>query len=83
VTILRCFYWTRHAEERLTQRQLTRGDVEQAIREHHDDRQVNTGRADWLLSTSSAAGVPFEAVYDHPVSGDATAVRIVSAWRLD
>jgi hypothetical protein len=77
------FQWTHHAEQRLGERRLTRGDVEQAIRDGHGDRQINVGRADWLLTGTTADGVPFEAVYDHPAHGDASTARVVSAWRLD
>jgi Domain of unknown function (DUF4258) len=77
------FIWTEHAEKRLHQRQLGRDDVERAIRDGHGGRQINAGRADWLLSGKTAAGVPFEAVYDHPASSDESTARVVSAWRLD
>jgi hypothetical protein len=77
------FEWTAHAELRLGQRRLTLVDVERAIRARHDDRQVNEGRADWLVAGVTIDGVPFEAVYDHPVAGDEATVRIVSVWRVD
>jgi hypothetical protein len=54
-----------------------------AIREGHRGRQVNDGRADWLIEGITAHGVRFEAVYDHPADGDETTARIVSAWRVD
>jgi hypothetical protein len=77
------FEWTHHAEVRLGERHLTRGEVEQAIRDGHGNRQINAGRADWLLVGTTTAGVPFEAVYDHPAHGDINTARIVSTWRLD
>jgi hypothetical protein len=76
------FVWTSHALLRLDQRQLTRSDVEQAIRSGHEGRQVNEGEANWLLTGITSLGVPFEAIYDHPVGGDETSVRIISAWRV-
>jgi Domain of unknown function (DUF4258) len=76
------FLWTEHALERLDTRQLTRADVERAIADGHDGREVNDGQADWLLSAITASGVAFEAIYDHPAHGEQTTVRIVSAWRL-
>jgi hypothetical protein len=41
------FIWTDHALLRLSQRQLERADVEQAIRASHDERKANEGQADW------------------------------------
>lgn len=67
---------------RLHQRRLARSDVERAIREGHDGRQVNEGQADWLIEGTTSLGERLEAVYDHPVDGDETTVRVVSAWRL-
>lgn len=55
------FQWTDHALLRLDQRQLCREDVEQAIREHHDERRVNDGQADWLVSGTTHLGIRFEA----------------------
>jgi hypothetical protein len=77
------FVWTEHAEMRLGQRRLTASDVEQAIRDGHGGRQVNDGRAEWLVSGKTTDGTIFEAIYDHPHDDDETAVRIVSVWRLD
>jgi hypothetical protein len=76
------FVWTAHAVLRLDDRRLTRSDVEQTIREGHGGRHVNDGLADWLIEGITAYGVPFEAVYDHPVGDDETTARIVSAWRV-
>ncbi len=77
------FVWTEHAEMRLGQRHLTVSEVEQAIRNGHGDRQVNDGRAEWLVSGATADGTTFEAIYDYPHGDDAATVRIVSVWRLD
>lgn len=77
------FVWTAHAALRLEQRSLSRSDVEHAIREAHGERQSNDGKADWLIAGTTALGVQFEAVYDHPVGGDETTALIVSAWRID
>jgi Domain of unknown function (DUF4258) len=76
------FIWTAHAVLRLDERRLTRSDVEQAIRAGHRGRQVNEGEADWLIEGITGHGVPFEAIYDHPVGDDDTTARIVSAWRV-
>ncbi len=77
------FVWTDHAEDRLRQRRLDAADVEQAIKERHSERQVNDGRAEWLVGGVTGSGMVFEAIYDHPHGDDESAVRIVSVWRLD
>lgn len=77
------FVWTEHAETRLRQRQLDAAEVEQAIKERHSEREVNDGRAEWLVSGQTANGTAFEASYDHPHGDDEAAVRIVSVWRLN
>jgi len=60
---------------------LDRHEVEQAISHGHDAREVNDGRAQWLVRGTTADGTPFEAIYDHPHGGNADTVRIVSVWR--
>jgi predicted fused transcriptional regulator/phosphomethylpyrimidine kinase len=77
------FAWTEHARERLLQRRLDAVEVERAISGRHADREVNDGRAEWLITGVTENGVRFEAIYDHPHDGDEAAVRIVSVWRLD
>jgi hypothetical protein len=77
------FVWTEHAEARRHQRRLDTSDLEQAISEGHSERQVNDGRAEWLVSGKTADGTAFEAIYDHPHGSDDGAARIVSVWRLD
>ena len=77
------FVWTGHAEDRLRQRRLDAADVEEAIKDRHAEREVNDGRAEWLVSGETTDGTAFEAIYDHPHGDDETAVRIVSVWRLD
>jgi len=77
------FTWTAHAQLRLAQRHLDRLEVEQAIREGHDAREVNDGRAQWLVRGETAAGAVFEVIYDHPHGDDIETVRIVSVWRVD
>jgi hypothetical protein len=77
------FVWTEHAEGRLRQRRLDASDVEQAIKDRHPEREVNDGRAEWLVSGETADGTAFEAIYDHPHGDDEGMVRIISVWRLD
>jgi hypothetical protein len=76
------FQWTHHAELRLGERQLTRGEVEQAIRDGHGDRQINAGRADWRVHGIRSDEKSFAVIYDSPVEGDSSSARIVSAWPL-
>jgi len=57
------FIWTAHAQLRLGQRHLDRLEVEQAIRERHDAREVNDGRAQWLVRGETAAGAVFEVIH--------------------
>ena len=77
------FVWTEHARARCEQRRLDASEVEQAIKFGHASRQVNDGRAEWLISGKTPDGTLFEAIYDHPHLGDDEVVRIVSVWRLD
>ncbi len=77
------FIWTDHALFRIAQRQLARFEVENAIRDAHDERTPNEGQADWLISTSLHSGRQIEAIYDHPVRGDTSVVRVISVWRID
>jgi hypothetical protein len=77
------FVWTEHARLRIAQRGLDPAEIERAVKEGHAEREVNDGRAEWLVSGVLADGVPFEAIYDYPHGDDEAAVRIVSAWRLD
>lgn len=67
--------WTIHAEERLLQRGLTRVAVEQAVRDMHPDREINSGAAKWRIDDGR-----FVMVYDHPDGNDSQAIRIVSVW---
>jgi hypothetical protein len=76
------YVWTAHAQQRIQQRRLDRHEVERAISQGHDAREVNDGRAQWLVRGTTADGTPFEAIYDHPHGGDVETVRIVSVWRL-
>ena len=65
--------WTFHAEERLSQRGLTRARVEQAVRDLHPIREINRGRAAWRVDAGS-----FVVVYDR--SPGLNSIRIVSVW---
>jgi hypothetical protein len=76
------FIWTVHAQLRLQQRRLDRQEIEGAIREGHDAREVNDGRAQWLVHGTTAAGAAFEVIYDHPHGDDIETARIVSVWRI-
>ena len=77
------FIWSTHAVDRLDDRHLTRGEVERAIRDGISHRQLNYGKADWLLAGITITGISFEAVYDHPAHGQPATARVVSVWRVD
>ena len=74
-------HWSEHAEMRLMERGLERGEVERAIRDGDGGRQRNRGDADWRIYAESA-GRRFVVIYDNPVQGDGGTARIVSVWRL-
>jgi hypothetical protein len=74
------FIWTTHAEDRRIERLLDRSELERSIRDGHAGRQINRGRADWLIAGRLADGRGFVVVYDHPHGTDHSAVRIVSVW---
>ncbi len=59
---------------------IDRSTAERAIRSEHTDREINHGRADWLIRGLLADGRRFGVVYDHPYGTDRSAVRIVSVW---
>jgi hypothetical protein len=69
------FVWTFHALERLSERGLTREDVEQAVRDEHPIREANSGEADWRVDTGRMA-----VLYDYPDKDDINTIRIVTAW---
>jgi len=52
------------------------------IRQEHAVRALNRGEADWRVYGVRLDGRKFAVVYDHPVLGDPTAARVVSAWVL-
>jgi Domain of unknown function (DUF4258) len=79
---IRRFIWTDHAELRLEDRGFARVDIENAIREGHLVRSLNLGDADWRIHGVRSDSRPFAVIYDHPVRGDKSAVRIVSMWSL-
>jgi hypothetical protein len=76
------FIWTIHAEERLDERHLTRGEVEQAVRDGHSLRQLNYGDADWRIHAVRSDGYTYAITYDNPAYGDSAVARIVTAWPL-
>ena len=67
------FVWTDHAEIRLSERGLTHSDVEHAIRNGHDTRQVNDGPAEWRTHGKTPDGQSFVVIYDSPVHDDSDA----------
>lgn len=76
------FVWTEHAESRLSERGLTRFEVEEVVREGHGSREVNKGDATWRVHGERSDGRRFAVIYDHPALGDPALARIVSVWPL-
>jgi len=76
------FVWTEHAQSRLSERGLTRFEVEGVVREGHGSREVNKGDASWRVHGERSDGRRFAVIYDHPAMGDPALARIVSVWPL-
>jgi hypothetical protein len=76
------FVWTLHAEQKRAERLLDRVGVERAVRNGHPNRQINRGRADWLIHGLLVDGRRVEVVYDYPYGADHAAALIVSVWDL-
>lgn len=74
------FIWTTHANNRCAERLIDHFAVERIVCERHDDRDINPGRADWLVRGLLIDGRRLEVIYDHPVGHDHKATRIVSVW---
>jgi hypothetical protein len=64
-----------HAEDRLSERGLTRAVVEHAIREGHWIRETNDGAADWRVDTGR-----FVVIYDHSETANTETICVVSVW---
>jgi hypothetical protein len=76
------FIWTEHADLRLSDRGLSRREVEAAVRFGHPLREVNRGDADWRVHGTRSDGRQFAVIYDHPALNDSCTARIVSVWPL-
>lgn len=76
------FIWTDHAELRLSDRGLSRLEVEEVVRDGHQFREVNCGDADWRVYGTRSDGRRFAVIYDHPALDDLGQARIVSIWPL-
>ena len=68
--------WTQHALAKAERERFVPSDVEDALRDHHDERERNPGEADWLLTVERLV-----IVYDWPVEDDAIRARVISLWR--
>jgi hypothetical protein len=73
--------WTNHARRRLLSRRVSEAEVAVAIQSEHAYRVPNAGDGDWLVPWVSSDGRRFEVVYDHPVYGDRSLVRVVTVLR--
>jgi len=76
------FEWSRHARHRLRQRRVSEAAIEAAIQFEHAYRVSNAGDGDWVVPWFGADGREFGVVYDHPVYGDDTLVRVVTLFRV-
>jgi uncharacterized protein YuzE len=78
------FVWTEHAEMRLHERRLDAAEIEQAIKNRHSAREVNDGRAEWLVSGDTADGTAFEAIYTirTKTTGQRSGSSLFGGWIL-
>lgn len=76
------FIWTDHAELRIRQRGLSRLELEDAVRDGHERRQINRGDGGWRILGVAGDGHDFVVIYDFPALGQGQTARIISAWRL-
>jgi hypothetical protein len=74
------FEWTNHATYRRRKRRVSQAGIEAAINSEHPYRVTNAGEGDWMVSWVAGDGRPCEVVYDHPVYGDASVVRVVTVF---
>jgi len=61
---------------------VSEAEIEAAIQFEHAYRVRNAGDGDWVVPWTSSDGRRFEVVYDHPVYGDGTRVRVVTLFRV-
>lgn len=80
--MIREIQWTIHARRRLRNRRVSRAEIEAAIRSEHAYRVRNLGDGDWQVTWVRGDGRRFEVVYDHPVYGDDSLVRVVTVLRF-
>lgn len=80
--MIREIEWTIHARRRLLKRGVTQAEIEAAIHSEHAYREPNAGDGDWIVPWVDAAGRRLEVVYDHPVYGDDSLVRVVTVFPI-
>lgn len=66
---------TAHAIDRAGEYGRTAADVADLVIDHHHERQRNTGRAAWRVSTAATT-----VLYDWPDGDDASTARVVTLW---
>jgi hypothetical protein len=67
--------FTDHAAERAERYGVSRGDIADAVLEHHPQRRRNPGPADWRVARGRLV-----VVYDWPDGDDDTTARVVTLW---
>jgi hypothetical protein len=68
--------FTRHAELRADERNVSVRAAADLVLDEHARRRRNPGRADWIVK-----GAGLGVAYDWPLAGDATVALVVSVWR--
>jgi hypothetical protein len=68
--------FTDHAAERAVRYGISYQNIADAVLDNHDRRQRNPGSGDWFVRQGRLA-----VIYDWPDGEDATAARVVTAWR--
>jgi len=66
----------------MRERGLHTDEIELMIEQHHSERAINRGRAQWRVVAVTPDRKKIVVIYDHPHGNDTGAARIVSAWPL-
>jgi hypothetical protein len=74
-------HWTVHGARRRRRRRVDEVEVEGAIRQGHEFREANVGRADWRLRWDREDGIRVTVLYDFPMRGSEAAASVVSVQK--
>ncbi len=64
--------WTDHALAKAQSLGMARTDVEEAVLQHHAERQANSGAAGWIVKMRRIV-----VAYDHPDGDDPLIARVI------